>query len=173
VNKNAVYGDASALSPGGVRLGAPAMTSRGLTEADFVRIAELLHKGTPFLLLLLLLSIVAIAIPIVILVFLSSSPSAILMASLFPCAGAQIAIAIQNKTGKLLKNYLPALETSEEVKVRTSKRTPPGDDSLWGANTTMIANLSLSLFLNVPLQALKEEVEAFASTFPMPGYENH
>jgi len=46
VNKNAVYGDASALSPGGVRLGAPAMTSRGLTEADFVRIAELLHKGT-------------------------------------------------------------------------------------------------------------------------------
>lgn len=45
-----MYGDASALSPGGVRLGAAAMTSRGLKEEDFVQIAELLHKGmyTPF-----------------------------------------------------------------------------------------------------------------------------
>jgi TRAP-type uncharacterized transport system fused permease subunit len=129
VNKNAVYGDASALSPGGVRLGAPAMTSRGLTEADFVRIAELLHKGTPFLLLPLLY------IVIVILAFLSPSPSAILMTSLFlPCAGAQIAIAIQNKTGKLLKNYLPALETSEEVKVRDD--APPPSPPPVRANTT-------------------------------------
>lgn len=74
VNKNAVYGDASALSPGGVRLGTPAMTSRGLKEEDFARVAELLHKGM------------------------------------------QIGLAIQAKTGKLLKNFLPALETSEEIK---------------------------------------------------------
>ena len=30
LNKNAVIGDTSALTPGGVRIGAPAMTSRGL-----------------------------------------------------------------------------------------------------------------------------------------------
>ena len=32
------------MTPGGVRIGTPAMTSRGLKEADFERIAELLHQ---------------------------------------------------------------------------------------------------------------------------------
>ena len=45
LNKNAVHGDVSAMSPGGVRIGAPAMTSRGLKEADFKQIAEFLHRG--------------------------------------------------------------------------------------------------------------------------------
>lgn len=39
LNKNAIPGDKSALVPGGVRIGAPAMTTRGLGEADFARIA--------------------------------------------------------------------------------------------------------------------------------------
>ncbi|CAN0385025.1 unnamed protein product [Ectocarpus sp. 12 AP-2014] len=34
-NKNTLYGDKSAASPGGVRLGTPAMTTRGLDETDF------------------------------------------------------------------------------------------------------------------------------------------
>ncbi len=38
LNKNAVHGDVSAMSPGGVRIGTPAMTSRGLKEADFAQI---------------------------------------------------------------------------------------------------------------------------------------
>jgi len=45
LNKNAVHGDMSAMSPGGVRIGAPAMTSRGLKEADFEKIGEFLHRG--------------------------------------------------------------------------------------------------------------------------------
>ena len=45
LNKNAVHGDVSALTPGGVRIGAPAMTSRGLKEADFEQIGEFLHRG--------------------------------------------------------------------------------------------------------------------------------
>ncbi|KMZ63006.1 Glycine hydroxymethyltransferase [Zostera marina] len=45
VNKNAVFGDSSALAPGGVRIGAPAMTSRGLVEKDFEQIAEFLHQA--------------------------------------------------------------------------------------------------------------------------------
>lgn len=44
LNKNAVAGDKSALAPGGVRIGAPAMTSRGLVEDDFVKIAALLDR---------------------------------------------------------------------------------------------------------------------------------
>merc|ERR1711924_212305 len=45
LNKNAVHGDVSAMSPGGVRIGAPAMTTRGLKEADFVKIGEFLVKA--------------------------------------------------------------------------------------------------------------------------------
>lgn len=43
VNKNAVVGDVSAMAPGGVRIGAPAMSSRGLKEQDFEQIANMLH----------------------------------------------------------------------------------------------------------------------------------
>lgn len=35
LNKNSVPGDKSALVPGGMRLGTPAMTTRGLREEDF------------------------------------------------------------------------------------------------------------------------------------------
>ena len=44
-NKNTIYGDTSALFPGGIRLGTPAMTSRGLKETDFEKVAEFLHKA--------------------------------------------------------------------------------------------------------------------------------
>merc|ERR1712070_1256281 len=45
LNKNAVHGDVSAMAPGGVRIGAPAMTSRGLKEAEFVKIGEFLDRA--------------------------------------------------------------------------------------------------------------------------------
>lgn len=38
LNKNSIPGDKSALVPGGVRIGAPAMTTRGLGENDFEKI---------------------------------------------------------------------------------------------------------------------------------------
>merc|ERR1712084_173208 len=44
LNRNAVHGDASVLSPGGVRIGTPAMTTRGLKEDGFVKIAEFLDR---------------------------------------------------------------------------------------------------------------------------------
>merc|ERR1712083_1024139 len=44
LNRNAVHGDASALSPGGVRIGSPAMTTRGCTDADFKQIASFLDR---------------------------------------------------------------------------------------------------------------------------------
>lgn len=39
-NKNSVPGDRSALTPGGIRIGTPAMTSRGFGTADFERVAS-------------------------------------------------------------------------------------------------------------------------------------
>ena len=40
INKNSVFGDKSALNPGGVRIGTPALTTRGLKENDFVKVGE-------------------------------------------------------------------------------------------------------------------------------------
>merc|ERR1712054_69672 len=44
LNRNAVHGDASALSPGGVRIGSPAMTTRGCTADDFKFIGQCLDR---------------------------------------------------------------------------------------------------------------------------------
>jgi glycine hydroxymethyltransferase len=44
-NKNSIPGDTSALNPGGVRLGTPALTTRGLNEKDFDDVAGFLDRG--------------------------------------------------------------------------------------------------------------------------------
>ncbi|KAL3696132.1 hypothetical protein R1sor_010208 [Riccia sorocarpa] len=44
-NKNTVPGDVSALVPGGIRMGTPALTSRGFTEEDFEKVAEYFDKA--------------------------------------------------------------------------------------------------------------------------------
>ncbi|KAK3032365.1 hypothetical protein RJ639_037083 [Escallonia herrerae] len=45
LNKNSVPGDKSALVPGGIRIGTPAMTTRGFTEKDFISTADFIHEG--------------------------------------------------------------------------------------------------------------------------------
>lgn len=44
LNKNAIIGDKSALTPGGIRIGTPALTTRGFLEEDFIVVANLLDK---------------------------------------------------------------------------------------------------------------------------------
>jgi len=73
-NKNSVYGDTSALAPGGVRLGTPALTTRGFKEEDIVKVADFLER----------------------------------------CI--KIALATQEKSGKLMKDFTPAAQASEELK---------------------------------------------------------
>jgi len=91
VNKNSVYGDTSALTPGGIRLGTPALTSRGLVEQDMHRVAEFLDRVVV------------------------------------------ISRDTQASAGKKLVDFIKALETNQKLKT------------------------------------IKEEVEVFASKFPMPG----
>lgn len=43
-NKNTVPGDVSALIPSGVRMGTPAMTTRGLTASDFEQVAKFVDE---------------------------------------------------------------------------------------------------------------------------------
>jgi len=45
VNKNTCPGDRSALRPSGLRLGTPALTSRGLMECHMEKVAEFIDKG--------------------------------------------------------------------------------------------------------------------------------
>ncbi|XP_044159747.1 LOW QUALITY PROTEIN: serine hydroxymethyltransferase, cytosolic-like [Bufo gargarizans] len=44
-NKNNCPGDKSALPPSGLRLGSPALTSRGFREDDFKKVAHFIHQG--------------------------------------------------------------------------------------------------------------------------------
>jgi len=74
VNKNAVYGDTSALAPGGIRLGVPALTTRGFKEEHFETVAEFLDRAV------------------------------------------KIGVALQNKSGKMMKDFLPVVEASEDIK---------------------------------------------------------
>lgn len=45
LNKNAVHGDVSAFTPGGVRIGTSALASRSLTAQDSIQVADFLHTA--------------------------------------------------------------------------------------------------------------------------------
>eukprot|EP00897_Mesotaenium_endlicherianum_P000224 jgi/Mesen1/10201/ME000766S09564 len=45
LNKNSVPGDKSAVVPGGVRIGSPALTTRGFQEHDFVQVADFIDEA--------------------------------------------------------------------------------------------------------------------------------
>jgi len=94
-NKNTVPGDVSAMVPGGLRMGSPALTSRGFVEADFEKVAEFVDKAV------------------------------------------NIAVDLKQKAGPKLKDF----------KEYVNKNKVP------------------------EIEALKEEVEAFATQFPTIGFE--
>ncbi|WIA37530.1 hypothetical protein OEZ86_014437 [Tetradesmus obliquus] len=45
LNKNSVPGDKSAMVPGGMRIGTPALTTRGFKEAEFVQVADFIDRA--------------------------------------------------------------------------------------------------------------------------------
>ena len=45
LNKNSVPGDKSAIIPGGIRIGTPALTTRGFKEAEFLQIANFIDRA--------------------------------------------------------------------------------------------------------------------------------
>jgi glycine hydroxymethyltransferase len=93
VNKNCVPGDKSAVNPGGIRLGTPALASRGMKEGDMAKVAEFLDRAVA------------------------------------------IAKTIQVQSGRALKDFAAALPQNADV------------------------------------TKLREDVEAFAITFAMPGFD--
>jgi len=52
LNKNTVPGDRSAFVPGGVRIGTPALTTRGFVESDFEEVGKFLHDAVQLTLLI-------------------------------------------------------------------------------------------------------------------------
>lgn len=93
LNKNCVPGDRSAITPGGVRIGAPALTTRMMVESDFEQIA------------------------------------------IFLDAALKIALKLQEQSGPKLKDFVALLDGNEEC------------------------------------AALKLEINKFATSFPMPGFD--
>jgi len=75
LNKNSLYGDQSAMNPGGIRLGTPWMTTRGCKEEEFKQIAEFLDRSI------------------------------------------KIAVNIQEKRGKLLKDFVDEFDKNDELLV--------------------------------------------------------
>lgn len=98
VNKNTCPGDKSALKPSGIRIGTPALTTRGLREDDMVQVALFIDRAI------------------------------------------QIALEI---------NLSNPAQTVKDFK----------------------ANIKLDQYAK-KIEQLKEEIEEFASKFPMPGYES-
>jgi glycine hydroxymethyltransferase len=47
-NKNTIPSDKSALVPNGLRLGSPAMTTRGLVTSDFTEIVKMIDEALMF-----------------------------------------------------------------------------------------------------------------------------
>ena len=45
LNKNSVPGDKSAIVPGGIRVGTPALTTRGFKEDDFEQVAVFIDRA--------------------------------------------------------------------------------------------------------------------------------
>ena len=111
-NKNSIAGDVSAMNPGGVRIGTPALTSRGLGGADFETVADFLDRGC------------------------------------------KVAVAAQKKAVAELKQTLHVDDTpqTQPVLLRDYVAILTGDEEI-----------------KREIAALKCEVEAFASKFPMPG----
>lgn len=93
LNKNCVPGDTSAVTPGGVRIGSPALTTGKMVETDFEKIGGFLDHVC------------------------------------------KEALVLQEKSGPKLKDFVALLAGSEELK------------------------------------SIRSDVNAFTTTFPMPGFD--
>jgi len=124
VNKNAIVGDTSAVTPGGVRLGTCAMTTRGMQPRDFDTIAGFLERAVA------------------------------------------LAQRVQAASGPKLADFVAALD---------SPRTKTGADTSAGASAGAAsagaeAPTAVEGFRE-EVEALRCDVESFASAWPMPGPE--
>lgn len=45
LNKNTIVGDKSAVTPGGVRIGTPAVTTRGYLDEDMLRVSDFIDRA--------------------------------------------------------------------------------------------------------------------------------
>ncbi|XP_045514880.1 serine hydroxymethyltransferase isoform X2 [Pieris brassicae] len=98
-NKNTVPGDKSALNPSGIRLGTPALTTRGLKETDIDRVVDYVDKAL------------------------------------------KLAAEITKISGPKLVDFNKVIEENADIKAK--------------------------------VQNLKESIEQYSRTFPLPGYEDY
>ncbi|CAG4983206.1 unnamed protein product [Colias eurytheme] len=98
-NKNTVPGDKSAMNPSGIRLGTPALTTRGLKETDIDRVVDFIDQSL------------------------------------------KLGQEITKISGPKIVDFNKVIEENKEI--------------------------------NAKVKSLKENIETYIRTFPLPGYENY
>jgi glycine/serine hydroxymethyltransferase len=166
LNKNAVVGDVSAMNPGGVRIGTPAMTSRGLTEKDMEVIADFLHEvatvSATWLKCMqsvgLHVSLLVRSVPVNVLVF-APVPDWCAAYSMKPPWEAAADVLCAAVKGCILGRWLLLL-----LHVQVSKDIQEGSGK-------MLKDFEKALEGHPKIADIRSRVEAFASAFPMPGFD--
>ena len=85
------------MTPGGIRMGAPALTSRGLVEADFEQVYAIAASHLAWLARLLVATLSMFP--------LTCAPPSLLQVAEFFARGVQLAIDIKGTTGKKLADF--------------------------------------------------------------------
>lgn len=116
-NKNSIAGDVSAINPGGVRVGTPALTSRGFAEDDFAIVADFLDRGSKL-----------------------------------------------------------AMDAQKKATQELEKKQQAGDEEALKRKKVLLKDFTSVLASNDELKEkiaeLRQDVEAFAAKFPMPGSDS-
>ena len=120
LNKNAVYGDRSALSPGGVRVGTPALTTRGLKEDDFRQVGSLLGcvdrpLADSKTMHIPISPISTLCHPVPIPTLSHPTPTQPCQVARFLHRLVEICKRVQKDAGKRLRDFLPAVEKDAEL----------------------------------------------------------
>lgn len=153
-NKNTVPGDTSALVPGGLRMGSPALTSRGFIERDFEQVCAVQDPAQSPACYSLFSHVQH-----------SLQPPQV---AEFVHRAVGIAIDLKKKTGSKLKDFRDALAKEVSWQLLGTSRAYQVYQVLFIRHLTSVSS---SLQVPAELKALKADVEAFAMRFPTIGFE--
>lgn len=202
------------MNPGGVRIGTPAMTSRGLKEADFERVADFLHEVAQVRELITLVSFLSAvtcccvvcgclcdslrevargrAVSTLFLVRSSSTPSCSAWVQVQPRKAMceQIAVTALMLPGGNNRNLCK--QSAQRICIAPQKHTQSmahakcayqvGVSTLVQSSSQvclevqatsgkLLKDFTKALDSNPKFADIRARVEAFSSSFPMPGFE--
>ncbi len=157
VNKNTVPGDKSALIPSGIRMGSPALTSRGFDEADFDKVVRMRSlPSLPGIIIVCAESIVAWGWGTVFGVQLTPSHILFLPVLFSLPFDVRVQATMFDRAVQIASSHKKILDGKGLKKVADFRASlKDSDEGTWPAE----------------LRTLKSDVAAFARSFPAVGFE--